>query len=101
MVTNALARIAFIADRLEKAKLPTAVAAAMSGPNGAALRNHDTAWGMGVGGALVGSTVREVLTSHTVLPADQTALQAVLDRDGTRPTLTCRCRSRKHVRAAH
>ena len=76
MVTNALARIAFIADRLEKAKLPTAVAAAMSGPNGAALRNHDTAWGMGVGGALVGSTVREVLTSHTVLPADQTALQA-------------------------
>ena len=79
-VSNALARVAFVVERLEQAK--PAVAIALANANAAAFRDRDTAWAMGLGGALVGSTVREAITGHVALPADHAALQSTLDRDG-------------------
>ena len=74
-VSNALSRYAFLVERLEQTA-PAADGAV------AAQRDRDTAWGVGLGGGLAGSSLREVLSGVHPLPRDTTTLRAVLDRDG-------------------
>jgi len=73
-VANALSRASAVLERLAQASRAPA----------AAVHDRDTAWAMGLGGPLVGSSLREALSSHVLVPDEVTELHSMIERDGKR-----------------